>query len=132
MFWRSFLVAKRPGASRMAFDPPFRLGKLDEYFARVRRMLGKIGARVLITESRIKRLLGPAVVGVESLRRVMDAKDLQGGGSWRQPRIDPAQPAFLQFSSGSTVEPKALMLSHTNLLANLDMMKQWLVDHDDS
>ena len=131
-FFDAFLGVQLAGGIPVALYPPFRLGKLDEYFARVRRMLGKIGARVLITESRIKRLLGPAVVGVESLRRVMDAKDLQGGGNWRQPEIDPAQPAFLQFSSGSTVEPKAVMVSHTNLLANLDMMKRWLVYKDES
>ncbi len=118
-FFDAFLGVQLAGGIPVALYPPSRLGKLDEYFARVRRMLGKIGARVLITESRIKRLLGPAVVGVESLRRVMDAKDLHGGGEWRQNEIDPAQPAFLQFSSGSTVEPKAVMVSHTNLLANL-------------
>jgi fatty-acyl-CoA synthase len=131
-FFDAFLGVQLAGGIPVALYPPFRLGKLDEYFARVRRMLGKIGARVLITESRIKRLLGPAVVGVESLRRVMDAKDLQSGGNWHQPRIDPAQPAFLQFSSGSTVEPKAVMVSHTNLLANLDMMKRWLVYRDET
>jgi acyl-CoA synthetase (AMP-forming)/AMP-acid ligase II len=46
--------------------------------------------------------------------------------------VDPAEPAFLQFSSGTTVEPKAVMVTHTNLLANLTMMERCLVYRDES
>jgi fatty-acyl-CoA synthase len=35
---------------------------------------------------------------------------------------DPDQLAYIQFSSGTTVEPKPVGLSHANLLANLDML----------
>lgn len=133
-FFDAFLGVQLAGGIPVALYPPFRLGKLDEYFVRVRRMLGKVGARFLVTESRVKRLLGPAVVGVESLRRVIEAGDLQkaAAGDWRQPAVDPTQPAFLQFSSGSTVEPKAVMVSHINLLANLEMMKGCLTYRDES
>lgn len=132
-FFDAFLGAQLAGGIPVALYPPFRLGKLDEYFTRVRRMLGKVGAKFLITESRIKRLLGPAVVGVESLRSVLDAGDLRAdAGIWRQPAIDASQPAFLQFSSGSTVEPKAVMVSHANLIANLEMMKGCLPYRDEA
>jgi len=127
-FFDSLLGVQLAGGIPAALYPPFRLGKLDEYFARLRRMLAKIGARYLITEGRIRKLLGPGVVGVESLREVLDAKDFQtGGGNWQPVDVDPEQPAFLQFSSGTTVEPKAVMVTHTNLLANLTMMQQCLV-----
>jgi fatty-acyl-CoA synthase len=126
-FFDSLLGVQMAGGIPASLYPPFRLGKLDEYFARLRKMLAKIGARYLITEGRIKRLLGPGVVGVESLEAVLDAKDLQSGGSrWRPVDVDPDQPAFLQFSSGTTVEPKAVMVTHTNLLANLTMMQECL------
>ena len=73
------------------------------------------------------------MVGVESLEEVLEAKDLQsGGGRWQPVDVDPAQPAFLQFSSGTTVEPKAVMVTHTNLLANLTMMERCLVYRDES
>jgi fatty-acyl-CoA synthase len=127
-FFDSLLGVQLAGGIPAALYPPFRLGKLDEYFARLRKMLTKIGARYLITEGRIRKLLGPGVVGVESLREVLDAKDLQtGDGNWQPVDVDPEQPAFLQFSSGTTVEPKAVMVTHTNLLANLTMMQQCLV-----
>jgi acyl-CoA synthetase (AMP-forming)/AMP-acid ligase II len=116
------------GGIPAALYPPFRLGKLDEYFARLRKMLGKIGVRYLITEGRIRKLLGPGVVGVQSLEDVFEAKDLQtGSGRWQPVDVDPDEAAFLQFSSGTTVEPKAVMVTHTNLLANLTMMQQALV-----
>lgn len=123
-FFDSFLGVQLAGGIPVALYPPFRLGKLDEYFARVRRMLTKVGARFLVSDSRVKRLLGPAVVGIESLRNVIDAANLaKSDAAWKAPSPDPSQPAFLQFSSGSTVEPKAVMVSHTNLITNLEMMK---------
>jgi len=132
-FFDSLLGVQLAGGIPAALYPPFRLGKLDEYFARLRKMLSKIGARFLITEGRIKRLLGPGVVGVQSLEEVLEAKDLQnGGGRWQPVDVDPAQAAFLQFSSGTTVEPKAVMVTHTNLLANLTMMERCLVYRDES
>jgi acyl-CoA synthetase (AMP-forming)/AMP-acid ligase II len=132
-FFDALLGVQLAGGIPAALYPPFRLGKLDEYFARLRKMLSKVGARFLITEGRIKRLLGPGVVGVESLEEVLEAKDLQnGGGRWQPVDVDPAEPAFLQFSSGTTVEPKAVMVTHTNLLANLTMMERCLVYRDES
>ncbi len=131
-FFDAFLGTQMAGGIPAALYPPFRLGKLDEYFARLRKMLAKIGARFLITESRIKRLLGPAAVGLDCLERVIDVKDLPGNETWRPVEIDPEQPAFLQFSSGTTVEPKAVVMSHNNLLHNLDMMQRALVYRDES
>lgn len=132
-FFDALLGVQLAGGIPAALYPPFRLGKLDEYFARLRKMLSKVGARFLITEGRIKRLLGPGVVGVESLEEVLEAKDLQnGGGRWQPVDVDPAEAAFLQFSSGTTVEPKAVMVTHTNLLANLTMMERCLVYRDES
>ncbi|MCU1273974.1 MAG: AMP-binding protein [Bryobacterales bacterium] len=131
-FLDAFLGVQLAGGIPAALYPPFRLGKLDEYFARLRRMLSKIGARFLITQTRIKRLLGPAVVGVSSLQYVIDAGDLQSNGRWNPVTVDPDQPAFLQFSSGTTVEPKAVVMSHSTLLYNLAMMERALVYRDES
>jgi len=37
---------------------------------------------------------------------------------WRDPRVSADQPAFLQFTSGSTSSPKGVILSHENVLRN--------------
>ena len=42
---------------------------------------------------------------------------------WREPNITSESLAFLQYTSGSTSEPKGVMVSHGNLLHNAEMMK---------
>jgi amino acid adenylation domain-containing protein len=42
--------------------------------------------------------------------------------NWKRPLIDPQSVAFLQYTSGSTAEPKGVMVSHANLLHNLQMI----------
>jgi acyl-CoA synthetase (AMP-forming)/AMP-acid ligase II len=38
-------------------------------------------------------------------------------------RLDPPSTAFLQYTSGSTSAPKGVMVSHANLIANLEMVR---------
>jgi fatty-acyl-CoA synthase len=132
-FFDAFLGTQLAGAVPTALYPPFRLGKLDEYFTRLRRMLTRVGARFLITEKRIKRLIGEGVVDVPSLQTVIEAGDLCSETAQAAPvSVNPDSPAFFQFSSGSTSDPKAVVVSHRNLVCNLAMMKQALVYRDES
>jgi acyl-CoA synthetase (AMP-forming)/AMP-acid ligase II len=85
-------------------------------------MLSKIGARFLVTDRRVKKLLGPVVEQVPCLDSVLNAEKLLTHATWSPVEVDPESPAFLQFSSGTTVEPKAVMVSHINLLCNLEMI----------
>jgi acyl-CoA synthetase (AMP-forming)/AMP-acid ligase II len=121
-FFDAFLGAVLAGGIPAALYPPLRLGKLDEYFARTSGMLQKIDARWLITEPRIRRILGPVVEKAACIHHVLDAANLGPAAPWTPVEIDPETPAFLQFSSGTTLEPKAVMISHINLLSNLEML----------
>ncbi len=52
--------------------------------------------------------------------------------SWLSPDKDPESLAFLQYTSGSTSDPKGVMVSHRNLLSNLDAIRKSFgieVDH---
>lgn len=130
-FFDAFLGTQVAGAVPTALYPPFRLGKLDEYFMRLRRMLTRIEARFLITEKRIRRLIGEGVAGVPSLRAVIEANELSSASGEPAPvTVDPDTAAFFQFSSGSTSDPKAVVISHRNLACNLAMMEKVLVYRD--
>ncbi len=43
---------------------------------------------------------------------------------WRMPDLKPESLAFLQYTSGSTSEPKGVMVAHGNLMANLAMLER--------
>ncbi|MBG0830937.1 fatty acyl-AMP ligase [Planomonospora sp. ID67723] len=47
-----------------------------------------------------------------------DTLDLPDPGAWTEPEIGPDTLAYMQYTSGSTSEPRGVMLTHANLLHN--------------
>ena len=47
---------------------------------------------------------------------------LEKSSAWKNPEIEKDDLAFLQYTSGSTGTPKGVMISHGNMLANLQMI----------
>ena len=52
--------------------------------------------------------------------RILGAADLSAPGQWRRKDVSPDSIAYLLFTSGSTGQPKAVMVSHANVLHYLD------------
>jgi fengycin family lipopeptide synthetase D len=50
-------------------------------------------------------------------------EQLNCNGTFKHPDIKPGDLAFIQFSSGSTGDPKGIMLTHFNILVNLDAIR---------
>jgi len=115
-FFDAFMGTVLAAAVPVPLYPPVRLGRLAEYETRTAAMLRACGARMVLADSRIRRLLGRAVapvapeLGCRLLAELPDAPP-----AWRTP--DPDALGLVQFSSGTTVDPKPVALSHRAILA---------------
>jgi acyl-CoA synthetase (AMP-forming)/AMP-acid ligase II len=104
------------GAVPVPMYPPVRLHRLDEYSARTARMLRAVSARVVLAEGRVRRVLGSAVaeasppLGCRTLNELPD-----GSGEVVHRGADDL--AMVQFSSGTTVDPKPVALANRAVVA---------------
>jgi acyl-CoA synthetase (AMP-forming)/AMP-acid ligase II len=55
--------------------------------------------------------------------KIKHPEKLDRNGAYPKPILNPDDLAFIQFSSGSTGNPKGIMLSHRNIMVNLDAIR---------
>jgi len=55
--------------------------------------------------------------------KIMHKDDLDCNGNYPIPNLKADDLAFIQYSSGSTGDPKGIMLSHNNLMVNMDAIR---------
>ncbi|RME21028.1 MAG: fatty acyl-AMP ligase [Deltaproteobacteria bacterium] len=131
-FVLTFLAALRAGIVPVPLYPPLSLGNLDAYAARTSRILDSAGARLLVVSSRLQNLLWGQVDAVPSLERLVKAEDLPTRDATPYyPDITPDDLAFLQYTSGSTSDPKGVMVTHRNLVANATGIMNHMDMHPD-
>jgi 1-acyl-sn-glycerol-3-phosphate acyltransferase len=119
----SFYGVLLAGGVPVPLYPPARLTTIEDHMTRHVGILKSAGARILITIPEAKALAYLLRAQVESLRAVLMPSDLQGSGAGFAPvRGKTGDIGFLQYTSGSTGSPKGVVLSHANLLANVQAM----------
>ncbi len=105
---------------------PVALGISDEHRHKLLRIAQRLGSPYLYTDKRALDRIGIFAEGVGAaalfaqLRGrtflVDNLDDISRAGAVQ--KVTPADTAFIQFSSGSTSEPKGVVLTHGNILAN--------------
>ena len=105
---------------------PLAVGISDEHRHKLLRVARKLGNPLLYTDAKSLERLGnlAAEAGESQLFQQIKSRaflvesiaDISKPGKLFRPQ--PEDLAFIQFSSGSTSEPKGVMLSHGNLIAN--------------
>ena len=119
----TFLAVQMVGAIPVPIYPPARPSQLEDHVRRHAGILANAAAGMLVTFGPalgVSRLLTAQVPG---LTAVVDVAGLDRYGRHRErPGLDESSIAFLQYTSGSTGDPKGVMLSHGDVLASLRSM----------
>jgi fatty-acyl-CoA synthase len=115
-FFDAFFGVLLAGAVPVPLYPPVRLGRLAEYTARTTRMLELVRARLVLTDRRVRRLLGQAVAPARPPLGCANPEELPEGDA-TPVRVTADDLALVQFSSGTTVDPRPVALSHHAVVA---------------
>ena len=146
-FFAAFYGALYAGGVPVPLYPPARPSQLEDHMHRIAGIVANAEASVLVTDPRatllghllraqcasLRLVATPADVSKEiGVRPQFESQNRQNRGLTPisgspispLPRVKAEDIAFLQYTSGSTGNPKGVVLTHANLLANLRAMEQ--------
>lgn len=132
-YFFSFYAIVMAGAIPVPIYPPVRRSQLEDHLRRHSGILNNCVASMLISMPEVKLITQLLKSQVGSLRDVFTVDELASEtAQFLAPAISESDIAFLQYTSGSTGNPKGVVLTHANLLANIRVMGETVeADPDD-
>jgi len=126
-YFFSFFGILLAGGIPAPLYPPPRLTQLEEHLQRQSTILNNCAARLLIAIPEAQDYSAQIRSKVESLEQLITTAELSSAAdNFQQPRLGGQDTALLQYTSGSTGNPKGVALSHANLLSSVRIMGQVL------
>lgn len=109
------------GATAVLLPLPMRLASIEAFVEQTRVRITNADVHHLIIDGALAPF-APVIEGVAAivLEDLVAAPTARDADRWVQPVLDDSDMAVLQFTSGSTADPKGVMVLHRTLLANLD------------
>lgn len=142
----AYLGTLYAGAVAVVLPPPVP-SRAPQFLSRLAAVCRDATPASALTTTRTRDLLRPQLPAehgpIPSVWLATDEPTEADASGWRHPEADGADLAFLQYTSGSTTEPKGVMVSHGNLIANLRAIERsfaqppatesvcWLPPHHD-
>jgi fatty-acyl-CoA synthase len=123
-FVEAFFGILWAGAVPVPLYPPVRLGRMDEYHRSTAQMLSLAGVRLVLTGGASMLMLGQALemarpaLGFQTVESLLERGSLESVSR----DLNPESLGLVQFSSGSTLEPKPVALTHRQLMAQCALL----------
>jgi len=119
-YFFSFLGILMAGGIPVPIYPPARKSQIEDHLRRHGAILRNCGAAIMIIIPEAKRFAQVLKSQTEHLKDLLTVTELSSASdAYVKPILGGRDIAFLQYTSGSTGNPKGVVLTHANLLANI-------------
>ncbi len=99
---------------------PMRLGSIDLFVEQTRARIATADVSLVVIDPQLAEFIEPRAGDPTFVTFDEIAAACPGRAHYRRPADDPSATAVLQFTSGSTSDPKGVVLQHRQICANLD------------